>query len=90
MTEPVVLNRQPNLDQLSIARLVPVGSRVLDLGCGTGELLDYLIRERGCSGYGVEIDDANVQACVARGCRYPPKRGSLVNPFFEICCKLPP
>ncbi|NML84501.1 methionine biosynthesis protein MetW [Polaromonas sp.] len=67
MTEPVVLNRQPNLDQLSIARLVPVGSRVLDLGCGTGELLDYLIRERGCSGYGVEIDDANVQACVARG-----------------------
>ena len=51
----------------SIARLVPEGSRVLDLGCGTGELLDYLIRERGCSGYGVEINDANVQACVARG-----------------------
>ena len=54
-------------DQLSIARLVPEGSRVLDLGCGTGELLAYLIRERGCTGYGVEIDDANVQACVARG-----------------------
>ena len=54
-------------DQLSIARLVPHGSRVLDLGCGTGALLAYLIRERGCTGYGVEIDDANVQACVARG-----------------------
>ena len=54
-------------DQLSIARLVPQGSRVLDLGCGTGELLDYLITARGCSGYGVEIDDANVQACMARG-----------------------
>ena len=54
-------------DQLSIARLVPRGSRVLDLGCGTGALLDHLIRARGCSGYGVEIDDANVQACVARG-----------------------
>lgn len=54
-------------DQLSIARLVPRGSRVLDLGCGTGALLDHLIRTRGCSGYGVEIDDANVQACVARG-----------------------
>ena len=54
-------------DQLSIARLVPMGSRVLDLGCGTGALLDHLIRARGCSGYGVEIDDANVQACVARG-----------------------
>ena len=57
----------PSPDLLSVARLVPIGSRVLDLGCGTGELLDYLIRERGCSGYGVEIDDANVQACVARG-----------------------
>lgn len=57
----------PSADLLSIARLVPHGSRVLDLGCGTGALLDYLIKERGCSGYGVEIDDANVQACVARG-----------------------
>ena len=57
----------PTPDQLSIARLVPQGSRVLDLGCGNGALLDHLIRERGCSGYGVEIDDANVQACVARG-----------------------
>ena len=50
-----------------IASLVPNGSRVLDLGCGTGELLAHLMRERGCSGYGVEIDDSNLQACVARG-----------------------
>jgi methionine biosynthesis protein MetW len=57
----------PPPDLLSIAALVPHGSRVLDLGCGTGELLDHLIRHRGCSGYGVEINDANVQACVARG-----------------------
>ena len=57
----------PSPDAMSIARLVPEGSRVLDLGCGTGAMLDYLIKERGCSGYGVEIDDANVQACVARG-----------------------
>ncbi len=57
----------PSPDLLSIAGLVPHGSRVLDLGCGDGALLDHLIRERGCSGYGVEISDANVQACVARG-----------------------
>lgn len=50
-----------------IAALVPHGSRVLDLGCGDGALLDLLLRERGCSGYGVEIDDANVLACVKRG-----------------------
>lgn len=51
----------------SIARLVPEKSRVLDLGCGDGSLLDLLQRERGCSGYGIEIADANVQACVKRG-----------------------
>ncbi|MDP3134208.1 MAG: methionine biosynthesis protein MetW, partial [Burkholderiaceae bacterium] len=51
----------------SIARLVPEGSRVLDLGCGNGELLDHLMRQRDCTGYGVEIDDAKVHACLARG-----------------------
>jgi methionine biosynthesis protein MetW len=51
----------------SIARSVPPGSRVLDLGCGDGALLDFLKRERGCSGYGVELSDANVLACLQRG-----------------------
>ena len=51
----------------ALARLVPEGSRVLDLGCGDGSMLDYLQRERGCSGYGIELADANVLACVRRG-----------------------
>jgi methionine biosynthesis protein MetW len=51
----------------ALANLVPKGSRVLDLGCGDGALLDYLQRERGCTGYGVELSDANVLACVQRG-----------------------
>ena len=59
MSDPAVLH--------SIARLVPEGSRVLDLGCGDGALLDLLTREKGCTGYGIEIDDANVLACVQRG-----------------------
>jgi methionine biosynthesis protein MetW len=51
----------------AIAKLVPKGSRVLDLGCGDGSLLAYLHQHRQCTGYGVELNDANVQACVARG-----------------------
>ncbi|MDH0864034.1 methionine biosynthesis protein MetW [Mitsuaria sp. GD03876] len=50
-----------------IAELVPAGSRVLDLGCGTGELLAHLQTTKGCTGYGVELDDANVLACAQRG-----------------------
>ncbi|MES2958848.1 MAG: methionine biosynthesis protein MetW [Pseudomonadota bacterium] len=50
-----------------IAELVPPGSRVLDLGCGSGELLAHLIERRGCSGYGIELADANVHASLARG-----------------------
>jgi methionine biosynthesis protein MetW len=51
----------------AVARLVPTGARVLDLGCGDGALLALLQETRGCSGYGIEIDDANVLACVRRG-----------------------
>jgi methionine biosynthesis protein MetW len=50
-----------------IASLVPPGSRVLDLGCGDGELLAHLQQRRGCSGYGIEIADANVLTCTRRG-----------------------
>ena len=54
-------------DLETIAALVPEGARVLDLGCGDGALLAHLRDRRGCTGYGVEIDDDNLLACARRG-----------------------
>ena len=54
-------------DFAAIAQWVKPDARVLDLGCGDGALFKYLKREREISGYGVEIDDANVLACVKNG-----------------------
>ena len=59
MSDPLVMQ--------ALVNLVPRGSRVLDLGCGNGAFLSLLQSQRGCTGYGVEIDDANVLACVQRG-----------------------
>ncbi|HSE71263.1 MAG TPA: methionine biosynthesis protein MetW [Nocardioidaceae bacterium] len=50
-----------------VARLVPEGSRVLDIGCGDGDLLAHLVHEHACSGTGVEIDPSAVLAAIRRG-----------------------
>lgn len=50
-----------------VTHWVPQGASVLDLGCGDGELLARLIRERHAKGYGVEIADAGVLASMQRG-----------------------
>lgn len=51
----------------AILDLIAPGSRVLDLGCGSGALLHELVARKGCSGYGIELDDANLLACAERG-----------------------
>lgn len=51
----------------AIAERVPMGSRVLDLGCGDGAVMSHLMRHRACTGYGVELDDQKVLACARRG-----------------------
>jgi methionine biosynthesis protein MetW len=54
-------------DFREIVRLVRPGARVLDVGCGDGELLEILIREKGVDGQGLELSPAGVSACLARG-----------------------
>ncbi|MBU0866407.1 MAG: methionine biosynthesis protein MetW [Alphaproteobacteria bacterium] len=53
-------------DLAIIAAAVPTGSRVLDVGCGDGELMAAL-RDQGVDARGLEIDPANVTAAIARG-----------------------
>ncbi len=54
-------------DYAIISDIVEHGSRVLDLGCGEGELLAWLGRNKGVEGRGVEISGARVQRAIARG-----------------------
>ncbi len=54
-------------DFAAIAAWIPQGASVLDLGCGDGSLLRYLKDTRKVRGYGVEIDDLNIVACIQNG-----------------------
>ncbi len=62
---PASLSARP--DFLAIAKWIRPEAKVLDLGCGDGSLLRHLNEARGVTGYGMEIDDANVLACVGNG-----------------------
>jgi methionine biosynthesis protein MetW len=55
------------LDYELIESMIPDGAKVLDLGCGDGQLLADLIEQKGCQGRGVEQDEAQVLECVKRG-----------------------
>ncbi len=61
---PIVV---PRADLDLIESWVPMGAKVLDLGCGDGSFLARLMETRKATGYGVDIDDTNVQRSVANG-----------------------
>jgi methionine biosynthesis protein MetW len=54
-------------DFAAIAEWIPEGASVLDLGCGDGSLLRFLRDTRKVRGYGVDINDANIVACIVNG-----------------------
>ena len=54
-------------DLALVASLIPAVSRVLDLGCASGQLLSHLMNEQGCRGTGVEIDSTSVLAAIRLG-----------------------
>jgi methionine biosynthesis protein MetW len=64
---PAPLERQHRVDHLLIADMVAPGSRVLDVGCGDGALLQLLGETKQVDGRGMEISRERVNACVARG-----------------------
>jgi methionine biosynthesis protein MetW len=54
-------------DLAAIADMIRPGTRVLDVGCGDGALLEHLVRTKGVDGRGIELSQQNVNACVGRG-----------------------
>jgi methionine biosynthesis protein MetW len=54
-------------DLAAIADMIPAATRVLDIGCGDGSLLEYLVRAKNVDGRGLELSQQNVNHCVARG-----------------------
>lgn len=67
MPENVEEKKEPRFDHKVIADIIAPNSRVLDLGCGDGTLLSYLIDQKDCHGTGIEIDEKAIYQCIARG-----------------------
>lgn len=61
------MSEQLRPDLAAIAQWIPEKARVLDIGCGDGELLEHLTRTKRIDGRGLELSQQNVNACVARG-----------------------
>lgn len=64
------------VDMQIIADWVEPHTRVLDLGCGRGELLDYLVQSKHVSALGVDLDFDQISACVRRG--VPAYQGDMI------------
>ncbi|MHB9023225.1 MAG: methionine biosynthesis protein MetW [Armatimonadota bacterium] len=65
--QPLIISTDARPDYDVIVRLIPSGARVLDLGCGTGELMERLVAEKGVAAQGVDLHQPSVTACIGKG-----------------------
>ncbi len=62
-----MVSRPVRIDYQAIAAMIRPGSRILDIGCGDGDLLAYLKKEKQVQGRGMELSQAGVNLCVMKG-----------------------
>ncbi len=67
MTRPDLQHPEKRQDHDLILDIIPSGCRVLDLGCGTGELIERLSHEKKAKTRGVDLCEKNVRACISKG-----------------------
>ena len=60
-------SKNTRVEHRLISNLVPSGSRVLELGCGEGELLELLVKEKQVRAQGLEINEQSIYKCVEKG-----------------------
>ena len=65
-----------------IADLLPNNTRVLDVGCGDGELMDFLVEEKNIEVRGLELDQNNVQECIYKG--LPVIQGNAETELYQF------
>lgn len=61
-----MIRLRKRIHQIIAEEIIP-GSTVLDLGCGNGELLNFLIKNKGVRGHGVDIDSNAIISCIEKG-----------------------
>jgi len=66
-TQPLITAAEERADFDVIINWVATGARVLDLGCGTGELMERLVRERGALAQGVDLHQPSITTCITKG-----------------------